>query len=607
MSDVPAPSDIIDAYQSLPLRPDASAPDLSNDVIACADEALLETARQLGDDLGRPVVRVLASDCRLPDECTPSSVLLFAWRHGFSAELARKWVASSLRSGIPFGLVLVEDAADAEFQASKLRLAHTRILPGDDAVIDSIGGFCGKTDDLAAARPERLSSVLASPWRMLGIVGHSDLGHMGLGSHLICGATGPEHSAGRPLADGCDPDQGVCRCMTQYLRTAVPAASLRAAVVALMGCMTFDAATNEFSSTNSLCAGALSGWPVGVIAMVGDLDPRFDAVGLCARSLAEGLSLGAAVQRLNQGHQIPTGYGIALVGDPALRFAPSTPAAGDTPADVATDCRDFAAPLLDRCREALGHSRRADRIRRVLLKVSDRSMNDELEDALDALDRAREQVEDAAWSAVELLHENVDHRIWQDPGRLMSRLDKAVGRWDEAFAAAAGLVPGNDMYLALHAFHRLDSHGVEGSCPRCGSELGVFRYSDPELEQWQRIAGKCWQCGPIRESAQSGPELSISVSGTYEPGASMRPRLTVRAAPEWQDRAGQLVVVLHDRLTEEVLSAFTAGCTLAGLPDILLETPGKGRSDLQIVWAVWVSGMTVSFTATRVPVTRTIH
>ncbi|GAA1647181.1 hypothetical protein ACFQY4_16125 [Catellatospora bangladeshensis] len=607
MSDVPAPSDVLDAYQGLPIRLDASTLDLSGDLIACGDEALFETVRQLGDDLGRPVARVSTADGRLPDGSEPSSVLLFALRHGFSAELARRWVDSSLRSGIPLGLVLVDDVADARFQASKLRLAHTRILPGDDGVIDSIGGFCGKSDDLAAARPERLSSVLASPWRMLGIVGHSDLGHMGLGSHLICGATGPEQSAGRPLADGCDPDRGVCRCMTQYLRTAVPAASLRAAVVALMGCMTFDAATNEFSSTNSLCASALRGRPVAVIAMLGDLDPRFDAVGQCARSLAEGLSLGAAVQRLNRGHQIPTGYGFALVGDPALRFAPGAPAAAEVTPAGAADCGDLAAPLLDRCREALGHGRRADRIRRVLLKVSDRSLNDELEDALEALDRAREQVDDAAWSAVELLHENVDHRIWQDPGRLMTRLDKAIGRWDEAFAAAAALVPGNDMYLALHAFHRLDSHGLEGSCPRCGSELGVFRYTDPELAHWQRIAAKCWQCGPIREAAQSGPDLSIAVSGTYEPGASMRPRLTARAAPEWQDRAGHLVVVLHDRLTEEVLSTFQAECTLAELPDIVLETAAKGRSDLQIVWAVWVSGMTVSFTATRVPVTRTIY
>ncbi len=607
MPDAPTPADVLAAYQSLPIRPVASSPHLPNDVIACADDELLETARRFGRSLGRPVVSIRASHHWLQTELAPSSVLLFGRRRGFSAELARKWVASSLRYEIPLGFLLVDDLDDAEFQVSKLLLAHTRILPGDDAVIDSVKGFCGKIDELVVARPERLSTVLTSPWRLLGIVGHSDLGHMGLGSRLICGATGPEQFAGQLLADGCDPGNDSCRCTTQFLRSAVPAASLQASIVALMGCMTFDPTSNESSSTNSLCAGALSGRAVAAIAMLGDFDPRFDAVGQFARSLDEGLSLGAAVQRLNSSHQIPTGYGMALAGDPALCFAPREhPVAGGLP-QVAADCRDLARPLLDRCQEVLRRSRRADRIRRDLLKVSVRSMDDELEDALEALDRAREQVEDAAWTAVELLHEAVDHRLWQEPDHVMARLDKAIGRWDGAFVAVARLVPGNDLYAALHAYHRLDSFDTEGSCPRCGSEVSISRYSDPELVETQRIAIKCWLCGPIQESAQKGPELTISVSGGYEPGAPIEPRLTVRAAPEGQDRAGHLAVVLHDRLSEEILSVFQAECTLSEAPGILLTIPADARSDLQVLWAAWISELTVAFTAARVPVARVVH
>lgn len=606
MSDHATRAEILAAYQRLPIRPDAAL-HLSNDVIACGDESLLETALALGGDLGRPVVTVRATDGWLHTESEPSSVLLFACRHKFTPEMVRKWVASSLRCEIPLGFVLVDDPDDAEFQASKILLAHTRILPGDDAIVDTVNGLCGKADEPVAARPERLSTVLASSWRLLAIGGHSDIGHMGLGSQLICGATEPERFAGRRLADGCDPGNDRCRCRTRFLSTAVPAVSLRAAVVALMGCSSFDPTTSEQSSTNSLCAGALSGQAIAAIGVLGDLDDRFDAVGQSARFVADGLSLGAAVQRLSRSHQIPTGYGFALAGDPALRFAPRTPAAGGRQAYVAADCRDRAQPMLDRCEEAISRSRAADRIRRALLKVSDKSLEPDLEDALEALDRACEQVQDTAWTATELLHEAVAYRRWQEPDRVMARLEKAISRWDDAFIAAGSLVPGNDMYSALHAFCRLDSTATGDSCWRCGSEVDVFHYSDPELAGRQRVAAKCWQCGPMQESAHTGPELAIAVSGLSEPGAPIRPRLSARASPGGQDRVGRLAVILNDRLSEQVIAAYQAECSLSDLPEISLTIPADARSDLQFLWAVWVNELTVAFTATRVPVTRVVQ
>ena len=602
----PTRADVLAAYERLPLRPDAAAPDLSHDVIAYGP-GLSEIAQDLGRDLGRPVVGFRTSDGWLQTASRPSSVLLLASRRDFSAESARDWVASSSRADTPRGFLLVEDAEDARFQAAKLRFAHTRVLPGDDAVVDSVNGSCGRPGDLEAARPERLSTVLASSWRLLAVGGHSDIGHMGLGSHILCGATGRERFAGRLLADGCDPDNGTCRCATTFLRTVVPVRSLRAGVVALMGCRTFDLTATESSTTNSLCASALSGHPVAVITMLGELDLRFDGVGQCARSLADGLSLGAAVQGLNRSHRIPTAYGMALVGDPALRFAPgATPAPAGPPAQVDADCRARARPLLDRCHQAIERSRAADRTRRALLKVSDKSMESDLEDALDALDRACEQVQDAAWTAIELLHEAVDYQRWHAPDRVLERLDKAIARWDDSFVAAASLVTAIDMYGALHAFARLDGFSTEGSCPRCGSQLSISRYGDPEGAGPQRVAVACWQCGPVRESARPGPEPAIAVSGTFEPGATIRPRLSVRAAPEDRDRIGHLAVVLVDRLSEEVLAVHRAECTLATLSEISLPIPADTRSDLHFLWAVWVSGLTVAFAATRVPVTRLI-
>jgi hypothetical protein len=604
MTDYLTRIEVLDYYERLPPRPDAGALDLSNDVIACTDE-LFEVARALGDDLGRPVVGVRVSDHWPQTSRPPSSVLLFASRRGFSDESARSWVASSLRFDVPLGFLLVDDPEEARFQASKLRLAHTRVLPGDDAVIDSVNGLCGRPGDLVAARPERLGTVLTSPWRLLAIGGHSDRGHMGLGSHLLCGATGPEHFAGQLLADGCDPDNDTCRCTTKFLSTAVPARSLRANVVALMGCTSFDPTTTERVTTNSLCASALSGLPVAVIAMLGDLDERFDAVGQCARSLAEGRSLGAAVQHLSRAHRVPTAYGMALAGDPALRFAPdATRASAAAPAYVAADCRDRARPLLDRCYEMIGRSRAADLIGRALLKVSDKSMDSGIEDAIEALDRACEQVRDAAWTAIELLQEAVDYQRWRAPDRVMARLDTAIGRWDDAYIEVASLVPGNDMYGALHAFHRLDEFSTEGPCPRCGSQLSMSRYSDPSRTGSQRIAAKCWQCGPMRESADPGPALTTTASDVHEPGGTIRLRLSVRATADEQNRPGRLAVILTDRLTEQNLAVVRAECTLATLPEISVAIPADGRSDLQILWAVWASELTVAFAGTRARVIR---
>jgi hypothetical protein len=375
-----------------------------------------------------------------------------------------------------------------------------------------------------------------------------------------------------------------------------------------MGCRSFDPTTTEGSTTNSLCASALSGLPVAVIAMLGDLDDRFDAVGQCARSLAEGLSLGATVQHLNRSHRVPTAYGLALAGDPALRFAPdATRASAAAPAYVAADCRDRARPLLDRCYDAIRRSEAADLIRRGLLKVSDRSMDPDIEDALETLDRACEQVRDAAWTAIELLQEAVDYQRWRAPDRVLARLTKAIERWDDTYLKVCRLVPINDMYDALHAFRRLDDFRIEGSCPRCGSQLSMSRYTDPSRAEPQRIAAKCWQCGPIQESAHSGPALATTVSGIHEPGGTIRPRLSVRAAPDEQNRPGRLAVILQDRLTNRTLADFRADCTLATLPEASMTIPADTRSDLHFLWAVWVSEMTIAFAATRTPVTRPVQ
>jgi hypothetical protein len=299
---------------------------------------------------------------------------------------------------------------------------------------------------------------------------------------------------------------------------------------------------------------------------------------------------------------------MALAGDPALRFAPdATRVSAAAAAYVAADCRDRARPLLDRCYETIRRSRATDLIRRSLLKVSDRSMDADIEDVLEALHRADERVLDAAWTAVELLHEAVGYQRWRAPDRVMERLEKAVERWDETYIEVCGLVPGIDMYNALHAFRQLDEFSTEGSCPRCGSRLSASRYGDPSHADPQRIAVSCWQCGPVQESTQLGPALAITVSGTHEPGGTIRPRLSVRAAPGEQNRPGRLAIVLQDRVTNRNIAVLRAHCTLATLPEVSMVIPAETRSDLHFLWAVWASEMTVAFAHTRTPVIRPIH
>ncbi len=607
MARYPARSEVLEAYRNLPPRPEADVfgARFSQDVIACGDESLLAASLALGRDLGRPVVTADVTAGWLETATRPASVLLFAGRPGFSAELAREWVTSSRRHEVPLGFVLADDPQDAEFHAAKIVLAHTRVVAGDDAVVDAVNGFCGSPLDPEVSRPERLDSVLAAPWRLLTISGHTDLGHVSMGSHVICGAASAELVGGQSLADGCDPVSGSCRRRLGFQRTAVPAVALRTAVLALLGCNSFDLTMSEYQSTNSLCASALSGQAVAVIGTLGRMNSDLDAVGLFTSAVAEGLSLGEAVQRLDRSHQIPTGYGIALAGDPALRFPPRAPAgtAGQQ-LGVTADCRETAKPLLDECHDLIARTRSADRLQRALLNASGMSLEPGIEEALDTLARRCEQVQAAAWEGIRLLNEAVENRLWQEPDRIMTRLHRAVGRWDDAFIAAAAMFGGNDMYSALHAFHRLDGAGAEGACDRCGSRIQVFTYSDPELTGQRRLARECWLCGPVSEAAGTGPRLKITADGLHRPGAVIRPCLSLQNRADLPDRPGQLAVVVNDRPSDKVLAAHQAAGRLDDLADFSLTIPAAARSDLHVLWAAWVSELTVCFAATRLAVTR---
>lgn len=602
----PARSEVLDAYQCLAPRLDADAERFQHDLIACGDDSLMDAALVLGRALGRPVETAGISADWLKTAADPTSVLLFARRDGFSAEIAREWVTSALLRDVPLGFVLVADPADADYQVRKTLFAHTRIAADDDAIIDAVNGYCGKSDELEVARPERLTRVLAARWRILAIGGHSDLGHMSLGSHVICGATGPERVGGALLADGCVPGVGQCRRKLGFQRDSVPAESVRAAVVALMGCNSFDLTAGEYPSTNSLCASALSGQPVAVVGTLGRLNADFDAVGQFTRSLTDGLTLGAAVMSLNRAHQIPTGYGFALAGDPALRFAPRPAAAvaARPAASQAEDCRELARPLLARFGDVIGRTRSARRLHRALVKISDSSLEPGLVDALEVLGRRCELVEEAAWAGIRQLNEAIDYRYWQEPDRIVAQLDRAIGRWDSAFIAAASLFSGNDVYSALHEFHSLVSARSEGSCERCGSRIQRFGYRDPEQPDVQRMAAECWLCGPLLQAPGTGPRLSIVEDGLHPPGALVRPRLSVRDLSGQQATEGQLAVVLNDRPGDQVLAAHHAAGSLANLLDVTITVPADARSDLHVLWAVWVSGLTVTFGATRLAVAR---
>jgi hypothetical protein len=609
MANYPAArSGVLGAYQRLKPRldTDTDTERFQHDVIACGDDSLRDAALALGRALGRPVETADISAGWLGTAADPTSVLLFARRGACSAEMVRDWVSSALRRGVPLGFVLAAGQADADYQVRKTLLAHTRMVAGDDAVIDAVNGYCGQAGELDVARPERLTEVLAAQWRVLAIGGHSDLSHMSLGSHVICGAAEPEQVDGTLLADGCDPGTGRCRRKLGFQRTSVPAQSLRAAVVALMGCSSFDLTAGEYPSSNSLCASTLSGQPFAVVGTLGLLYADFDAARQFVRTLADGLTLGAAVLSLNRAHQIPSGYGFALAGDPALRFAPrpATAGAAAPAASPARDCRELAQPLLARFGDVISRTRSARRLHRALVRTSDSLMEPGLVEALQVLGRRCELVEEAAWEGIRLLNEAVSHRYWQEPDRVVARLDRAIGRWDSAFIAAASLFSGNDMYSALHEFHSLVSAGSKGSCGRCGSRIERFRYLDPEQADVQRIAAECWRCGPVLEAPGTGPQLSIVEDALHQPGARARPRLSVVDLSGSPVTEGHLAVVLNDRPGDQVLAAHQVAGSLADLLDVTITVPAGARSDLHVLWAVWASELTVTFAATRLAVVR---
>jgi hypothetical protein len=610
VSNQPTRAEVLDAYRSLPARPGEPAADLSRDVIACGDASVREAALTLGRDLGRPVVDVDVASGWLSETPTPAptSVLLMAGRHTLVAETVREWVASATRHEVPVGFVLAADPAEAEFQAAKITLGHMRVPAGADVLIDAVNGVCGPPDDLKVARPQRLGAILDAPWRLLAVCGHSDLGHMGLGSLVLCGATGPERVDGRLLSDGCDPSADHCRCTTKLLRSAVPTVGLQAAVVALMGCGSFDLAAGEHPTTNSMCVSALSGWALAAIGTLGQFNADYDAVGVLAEYVAEGLSLGEAVQRLNRAHRIPTGYGIALAGDPALRFPARTPARpADSGAAVAGDRLQTPDEALGLYQDMIGRSRTMDRARHALQAVAENGLDEDLEDSLKHLRRGGEQVQSAAWDGIGHIRGASDIEAWRMTDGVTARLDRAVRRWDEAFAATAMLAVGNDVYAALHSCLRLDDARAEGTCARCGSRIQVFEYDDPDSADGRRVAAECWLCGPVRESAGTGPVLAITASGLHAPGGVVRPALSVRGTSGEPDRTGHLAVILNDRVTDQVLATFHAECTLAELPEPMLTIPEDVHSDLHMLWAVWVGQVTVAFAGTRLGVVRTVE
>ena len=243
---------------------------------------------------------------------------------------------------------------------------------------------------------------------------------------------------------------------------------------------------------------------LAAIGTLGQLNADFDAVGLLAAHLAEGLSLGEAVRRLNHAHRIPTGYGIALAGDPALRFPARTPAgpADSGAAVVVADRLQTPGQALGQYQDLIGRTRTVERVRHALVAISENSLNEALEDSLEDLGRRCEQVQGAAWDGIGRIREAFDLAAWRPAEGVTTRLDRAVRRWDEAFVATAMLAAGNDMYAALHTYHRLSDALAEGTCARCGSRIQVFEYDDPELAAGSASrpsAGCAGRCGSRRE------------------------------------------------------------------------------------------------------------
>jgi hypothetical protein len=644
-------------------RQDTESENLEGDLILCAHDSLLEAASHLGAALDRPVrLHKLTGEAGVHDEIR--SLTLLARTDQISTETVRRWILWGSLQGVPVGFLVASDPDRARFLVAKTELAHLRPSTASDGIIDPAAGRCGDRLDQVPYRPTRVASALAASWRVLSISCHSDPGHMNLGSHVLCGAAKQEEIAGHALPGGCDPALDHCRRVPRRAgppepgRVPVPVHTVRAQVLALMGCKTLDLPAAAYPSSISLTFGALDGYAAAVIAVLGPLDVGFDASGAMSGLLASGTRVGDAVLALNQSLDIEErNYGVALMGDPALWMPLARPAspqgssASERPPDArpvsvalttnepvpglpaaesktaivvagpravaviepqgdqngAPTLRDYqadAAAAAALFKDATRRAGVARRLHRSLTWVRDNAVHaaDGLGEAIAELGQCVDRAEAAALDGVRHMNAVLAERHWRDPVHAAAELASARHSWDHAFVAAAVRISGSDLYGALHEFYELAARADAGTCARCGVAVREAVYEDPEYPAARR-AHECWLCGSSKDRPADGAALALTAPALCAPGDQLPVRVGLDRCGD-RDSTGMLAVVLNDEPTHKLLAVQEQNVKEAELASltITLNVPATARSDFHVLWAIWVRDLTVTFASTRVAI-----
>lgn len=555
------------------------------DALVCLDDELMPSTVALAEALGRPI--------RGEPGTGLTSVLFVARPATLTSDAVWRWARWSVANDVPVGFLVADNDSQAGSQVAKVIAAHRSENTLADGLIDTDAALCGEAQSPGVLRADLVARTLEREWRVLSIGAHSEPAHLNLGAAILCGASGPELLGDSKLVEGCDPRHGRCRRWLGSQTLAMSVADIRAEVLLLFGCNTFGVAAQAYPTDAGLVRAAQEGHAAAVLGTVGPVDTAAGQPAETIELIASGMSLGEVCLALNRA-QDPDRENVCFVlaGDPAWRSRP----AGVDVREPAAEASGTQAEMVASCvLEALRRSRIAERWHRALAQAS--AMAPTETTGLAGLAAAGAKVSDVVWDALR-------DGMRGDPARTENDLTTAMRRWDESFATVATSLGCDDVYYALHEYHRPIGATDDLPCRRCGTVVRCFRFQDPEYAAQVRLAGECRVCGATFERVESGAVLRVSVSGWYQPGENVPVRVSLVEPAGAPSGPGVFALVLDDEPTGNVLAVqrFTGNADQVG--DIGLRLPERTRNDLHVIWAIWVKGLDVSFAETRVAVAR---
>ncbi len=616
-------------------KPGAVAPELGHDLVICLDDILRAEAESFGQLLGRPVCSADASAGQILFRDDVASALVLSTTGQLSTRIVRDWTDRATRAHTPVGFVLAGTSGEAGFLLRKFTMAHLAPLALADGLINTDSARCGALAELKVARTDHVAATLAADWRVLAIRAPSRLAHMNLGSHSVCGATSAEKVGERTLAGGCDPGRGLCRGVSGFQRQSAPISSIKALVLILMGCGTFDLTGEHYPTDASLASGALRGYAAAAIGSLDKLHDCWDSNEAVLAALAAGMSLGAMTLALNDSYRSPGGCAFALAGDPAVRVTSMVlEEPDDTPADpgngaVAAEAagmpaasfdprsRAIVAPAITRedeararalratLQQALQRARNALGLHRALTEFCADATAEQTA-AIEELARCGSLVEAAAWTGLEDINIALEFGRSYEPDAIHSRLDTAMRRWDEALITLACTV--NAMYLhsALHRNYIYVGPAELRNCGHCGAAVTEHRFEDSQGAGDARLVSECQQCDANFNVVQGGVRIEPRVQRrAYEPGDCVPVTFRLTGDTASHPPTGPLAIILSaDSMRHDALDVHRIDEGSGPPRTAHIEIPSDADNEFFPLWLIHSRRLQVTFGSVQLAVCR---